>query len=25
VAILRDVLDTQAWRDERFQTRNRVT
>ncbi len=25
VAILRDVLDTQVWRDERFQTRNRVT
>ena len=25
VAILRDVLATGAWRDERFQTRNRVT
>ena len=25
VAVLRDVLDTQAWRGERFQTRNRVT
>jgi kynureninase len=25
VAVLRDVLDTEAWRDQRFQTRNRVT